>query len=140
MDLANKRIAAIDYGTKRIGLAYTDELHISINPKDTIDNNEKKWDKLERFFQSERIAAVVVGIPYTADGNKTEWIETIENFIAELKEKFNLPVYTQDESSSSDRALNYMIASGVKKKKRGQKGNLDKMAAGVILGDFLSNM
>ena len=138
-ELKNKRIAGIDYGKKRIGLAYTDELHISINPKITIENNADKWANIEKFFKEERIAAIVVGMPYTKDGTITKWLEDIRSFIAELKDKYNMPVFEQDEFASSEKAVEIMIASGMKKQKRAQKGSKDKLAAGVILNNFISD-
>lgn len=137
-ELKNKRMAGIDYGMKRIGLAYTDEMHISINPKATIENNAEKWDKIASFFKEERIAAIIVGMPYTKDNTETDWIKNIKLFITDLQDRYKLPVYTQDEYGTSDKAVTYMINSGVKKKKRAEKGSKDKIAACVILAEFLA--
>lgn len=136
-DLLNMRIAGIDYGKKRIGLAFCNELQISVNTKYTIDNDDKVWDKLQKFFNEERIQAVVVGYPATIDGSKSEFHTEIESFIEKIKEKYNLPVYIQDEYKTSVYSVDLMISSGYGKKKRSKKGAKDKIAAALILQNFL---
>lgn len=136
-DLLNMRIAGIDYGKKRIGLAFCNELQISVNSKYTIDNDDKVWDKLQKFFNEERIQAVVVGYPATIDGSKSEFHTEIESFIEKIKEKYNLPVYMQDEYKTSVYSVDLMISSGYGKKKRLKKGAKDKIAAALILQNFL---
>lgn len=136
-DLINKRLAGIDYGKKRIGLAFCNELQISVNSKYTIDNDAQVWDKLLKFFNEERIQAVVVGYPATIDGSKSEFHTEIESFIEKIKEKYNLPVYIQDEYKTSVYSVDLMISSGYGKKKRSKKGAKDKIAAALILQNFL---
>ena len=139
-ELKNKRLAGIDYGKRRIGLAYSDELHISSNPYATIENNKEKFDKITAFFQKERIGGIILGMPYTKDGTETDWIKTIQKFSEELKQRYELPVHFQDEFGTSIKATEYMIASGVKKKKRSEKGSKDKIAACIILSEFMNNL
>lgn len=136
--MKNIRIGAIDFGLKRIGLAYTDELHISINPYDTIINDSKKWDNIKRFFEIQRIGALVIGMPYSNDGTELEIHKEIRKFAQELSEKFNFDVHFQDEYSSSIRASEYLVKSGAKKSKRSKKGQKDKIAACFILEDFIN--
>ncbi|MEI6089174.1 MAG: Holliday junction resolvase RuvX [bacterium] len=136
-DLINKRLAGIDYGKKRIGLAFCNELQISVNSKYTIDNDSQVWDKLLKFFSEERIQAVVVGFPATLDGSKTEFHTEIESFIEIIKEKYKLPVYIQDEYKTSVYSVDLMISSGYGKKKRSKKGAKDKIAAALILQSFI---
>jgi len=137
LEIINKRIAGIDYGKRRIGLAYCNELQISVNSKYTIDNDINLWNKLSEFLYEERIQIIVVGYPTTYDGSKTEFHEEIESFIEILKEKYNLPVYIQDEYKTSADSVDLMISSGYGKKKRSKKGAKDKIAAALILQSFL---
>ncbi len=139
-ELKNKRLAGIDYGKRRIGLAYSDELHISSNPFGTIENNKERFDKIKDFFEKERIGGIILGMPYTKDGTETEWIKSIKEFSEELKQRFALPVHFQDEFGTSLKATEFMIASGVKKKKRSEKGSKDKIAACIILSEFMNNL
>jgi putative holliday junction resolvase len=136
-DLINKRIAGIDYGKKRIGLAYCNELQISVNSKYTINNDDSIWDKLTKFFIEDRIQVVVVGYPSTIDGSQTEFHKEIESFIEIIKEKYKLPVYIQDEYKTSIYSVDLMISSGYGKKKRSKKGAKDKIAAALILQSFI---
>lgn len=137
LDLVNKRIAGIDYGKRRIGLAYCNELQISVNSKYTIDNDDNLWDKLTKFFSEDRIEVVVVGYPTTIDGSKTEFHTEIESFIEKIKDIFKLPVYMQDEYKTSIDSVDLMISSGYGKKKRSKKGAKDKIAAALILQNFI---
>ncbi len=137
LELLNKRIAGIDYGKKRIGLAYCNELQISVNSKLTIDNDSQVWEKLKKFFEEDRIQVVVVGFPNTNDATQTEFHKEIETFIEIVKEKYKLPVYVQDEFKTSVYSVDLMISSGYGKKKRSKKGAKDKIAAALILQSFI---
>lgn len=141
MDLKGKRLLGIDYGLKRIGLAICDELHITTTPIDTIENSKDiLFPELEKTILYYNIYAIVVGIPFTKDGQKTKLILEIEKFIKILKSKFDLEVFTIDESYSSSRASEIMVQIGKKKSKRKAKGSIDKVASAIILRDFLDNI
>lgn len=135
------RILGIDYGLKRTGIAISDELHITANPITTLETIHKDFfRKLGKIIEEFSILDAVVGIPITNDGNKTELIIEIEKFIDNIKSNFNLNVYTIDESYSSQRASRVMLEINKKKSKRKQKGSLDKIAAALILQEFLENL
>jgi putative Holliday junction resolvase len=139
--LKNKRILAIDYGRRRIGLAVCDIMHITVTPKLTIDTQKTgKFDAISDFINKENIDAVVVGIPYRNDDKNRDFIEEIKNFIEKLKEITGLDVYEQDEAFSSRDALDTMINIGYGKKKRREKSNKDKIAAAIILKHFLESI
>lgn len=138
--LKGKRIAALDYGTKRIGLAVTDELHITISPRDILlADAPELWDNLRKFVERERLGALVVGIPIREDGTKTAIVRRIEKFILKLRTEIAIPVIEYDESFSTQTAFQTMIAGGMKRKQRAQKGMKDKIAAAVILRDFMED-
>lgn len=138
----HRRVGAIDYGLKRAGFAVCDELHISITPKAVLDpTNEKFWQQLGEWLERERVALVVVGMPFRPDPNeKTEVILAIEEFINQLRQTCGLEVIVRDESFSTVRATETMLAVGKKKKQRAQKGNKDMIAAAIILRDFLAEL
>ncbi len=139
-ELKNKRIAAIDYGKRRIGIAVCDILHITVTPKLLIDTKfEDKFTRIAKFVQEESIDALVVGIPERDDDKNKEFIDEIKNFIEKIKEITGLNVYEQDESYSTIDAVNTMISIGYGKKKRREKGNKDKIAAAIILRNFLES-
>lgn len=139
-EIKGKRILGIDFGLARVGTAVCDELHITCNPRLVLDFREEAfWDKLLKLLADERAGAAVVGVPMTYDGTETQLMQTIREFIAELKEKSGLPVYERDESYTSSMAVETMVAIGKKKKNRGKKGETDKIAAAIILREFLNS-
>ena len=137
-EINDKRILAIDYGLKRIGLAVCDEFHITTRPITTLQNDEKKLLKLAEIIKSERIGAVVLGVPVRADSKNDVFIAEIKNFGKKISEMFNLQCFYFDEFLSSRRAMASMIENGKGRRKRGKKGETDKVAAAIILRDFLN--
>lgn len=134
-----KRLAGIDYGKKRVGIAVCDRLHISVTPLITLDpTSEKFWEKLLRIVTDEAIEGFVIGLPYRDDDKNDEFIEEIKQFIGTLKSKTNLPIEEVDEYLSTRSAVNTMISIGYTKKRRSEKGNKDKVAAAIILREYLN--
>ena len=127
------RLLGIDYGTKRIGMALTDELRIIASPHEVHPNNLEFWNYLSKAIHSHHIGGFVVGIPLH-DGEST--IEPhILGFIRKLDRLFQLPIYLQDESLSSKESRDFLINTGKRGKKL--KQNLDRYAAQLILSNFL---
>ncbi len=137
MEIEKKRIAALDYGLARIGMAVCDEFHISVNTRPVIPNNEQMWEILLDQLRRDRIDLVLVGVPFKLDGTSSPIIEAIQTFIAELRTRIQIPVVEVDESFSTSRAREIMLGSGMKHKRRSTKGTKDAVAAAVILSDFL---
>ncbi|MGL4388912.1 MAG: Holliday junction resolvase RuvX [Brevinema sp.] len=127
------RLLGIDYGTKKIGLALTDELRMIASPFDVVPNNEQFWITLEKLVRDYRIDGFVVGKPLH-DGENS-FVTTVMNFIHNLGSRFSFSIYFQDESLSSKSSRDFLISSGKKGKKL--KQDLDKYAAQAILNDFL---
>lgn len=128
----------IDYGTKRVGLAITDELQIiatrltSIHSKDLINF-------LNDFFDKNQVDTIVVGMPVRLDGSKTNSTEAVMNFIAHLKRKFSdKNVVTIDERFTSKIASQTIAKSGMNKTKRQNKGLVDEVSAVILLQDYLA--
>jgi putative Holliday junction resolvase len=137
-DLCGKRIMSIDFGLRRIGFAVCDEMHITTRPIDTYINDEQIFNKIEQIISSERISAVVIGVPVRNDDKNKKLIDSIYKFAEEIENKFSIkPIYF-DEFLSSKKAASTMVEIGMKKSKRAQKGSLDKIAAAIILRDFLN--
>lgn len=127
------RLLGIDYGTKRIGMALTDELRIISSPHEVHLNNLDFWDYLNKSIQTYNIGGFVVGIPLH-DGESTI-APHILGFIRKLERLFQLPIYLQDESLSSKESRDFLINTGKRGKKL--KQNLDRYAAQLILSNFL---
>ncbi len=137
--IQGKRIAGIDYGRKRVGMAVCDEMHIPVSPrKALIFDDDDFMRKLSDFIASENIGAIVVGVPYRSDNRNSEIIDECKELIENLRIKTGLPVFEQDEAFSSKEAMKTMINIGKKRKYRKEKGNIDSIAASIILRDFLN--
>ena len=128
---------AIDYGTKRTGIAVTDPLQIIANGLDTIDT-AGLLAYLEKYLAEEEVETVVVGEPLHADGSPTYLEPHIVGFIRKLQKVFpDLNIVRQDERFTSVMAKEALLESGLKKKKRREKGLIDKMAATILLQEYL---
>jgi putative Holliday junction resolvase len=133
------RILAIDYGTKRIGLAVTDPLQIFSSPLNTVTTRE--FDSfLEGYLKTEEVDAFVIGYPVQMNNQPSESVNYINPFIKRLKKTFpEKHIYLVDERFTSQMALRTMIDGGVKKKDRKDKSLVDKISASIILQSFLDN-
>lgn len=134
------RILAIDYGTKRVGLAVTDPLQIIASPMDTVHSKDViKY--LSDYFANEEVEAVVCGYPTSESGEATDATPHVDAFINLFRKKFpSMPLHLQDESFSSQEAMQAMIRFGSNRKQRNKKsGNIDKVSAAIILQQFLED-
>ncbi|PWJ59957.1 putative Holliday junction resolvase [Dyadobacter jejuensis] len=133
------RILAIDYGSKRTGIAVTDPLQIIATALETVRTHDL-LAYLEAYAQQEVLEAFVVGMPRRLDNTDSENAARVKAFIKSLKKKFpEIPVYEHDERFTSSMALQVMIANGSKKSDRKQKGNIDKISATIILQSFMES-
>ena len=128
---------AIDYGTKRTGIAVTDPLKIIANGLDTVATVDL-WSFLETYFQQETVECVVFGEAKQADGSPNKNHHLIVGMMRKIKKNYpTIQVNTFDERYTSMRAKEIILQSGAKKKKRRQKGLIDKISAVLILQDYM---
>lgn len=134
------RILAIDYGRRRTGLAVTDPLRITAGPLETVNTNELMgW--LIRYFSQNQVDTVVIGHPTQMNGEDSESMNYIRPFMGLYRKTFpNIPLVEYDERFTSVLAHQAMIAGGMKKKQRQDKAVVDKIAACIILEDYLSSL
>jgi len=131
------RILAIDYGSKKTGLAVTDPLRIIASPLDTVPSPEL-FEYLDRYFEDEEVAEIVIGEPFLEEGVPAQFHNRVMKFAEQLKKRYpDIPVFFQDETSSSKNAKQVLLRSGAKKGKRRDKNLVDKIAASLILEDYL---
>lgn len=134
------RIIGIDYGLKRTGLAVSDPLKIIATALDTIQS-DKVLDYLKSYCQKEEVESFVLGMPKNLNGADTDGTAIAQVFNEQLKEAFpDKKIYLVDERFTSKIAFNSMLSNGTKKKDRREKGNIDKIAATIILQDFMQTM
>ena len=133
------RILAIDFGTKRTGIAVTDPLRIIATALETVES-EKLMNFLITYFQKEPVDQLVVGMPKRLNNEDTDMTPRVRQLIEELNKRFpDKPVALIDERFTSAIALKTMIAGGMKKKDRRVKGNVDKISATLILQSYLES-
>ena len=132
------RILAIDYGSKRVGLAVTDSLRLIANGLTSIHSKDLiKF--LEDYLKKEAVDIIVVGEPKTLANNKSDSARFIEPFVAHLKKKFpDIKIERYDERFTSALAHQTMLMGGLKKKDRQDKATVDVISAIIILQDYMT--
>jgi len=131
------RIVAIDYGTKRTGLAVTDPGQMIASPMETVPTHEL-MNYLQAYFEKERVELLVVGLPRKMDHSESESMKQIRFFVEAFKKRFkDIPVEWMDERFTSRLAMDAMIRGGMKKSDRRLKGQVDRVSAALILQSFL---
>ena len=131
------KIMAVDYGKKRCGIAVTDELQIIASGLQTVETVEL-FPFLTGYFAQNRVEAIVVGLPIDLKGNLSEIEQEISGFIEKFKMEYpEIEVHRFDERFTSKMASFFISQSGKNKKKREEKGLVDKVSATLILQNFL---
>ncbi len=134
------RILAIDYGGKRTGLAVTDPLQIIATGLITIESKEL-FPYLKKYFLTEEVELIIIGLPKNWDDSDTHGTPLAEAAIKKLKKEFpQIPIKTVDERYTSKMAKDAMLQMGMKKKDRRIKGNVDIIAATIILQEYLQSI
>lgn len=134
------RILALDYGKKRTGLAVTDPLRITANPLLTLETASlSAWLTAE--LAKGEIDTVVIGHPTQLNGQDSESMQYIRPFMTWFRGQFpHIPLVEYDERFTSTLAHRAMIDGGMKKRQRQDKAVVDKLAATIILEDYLSTL
>jgi len=134
------RILALDYGTKRIGIAATDPLQIIVNSL-TVVETPRFLDFLENYLSTEDVSKIVIGQGVHMDGTEYYFEEEIKELINTLNRKFpDIETDRQDESLTSSESREIIMKSGIKKKKRRDKSLIDKISAVLILQRYLKHI
>lgn len=131
------RILAIDYGTKRVGIAVTDPGQLIATGLSTVHSKDI-FTFLENYFKKEAVECVVVGEPKRLNNEATQATQHVEGFVKQLRKKFpELKIERMDERFTSKMAFQTMIDGGLKKKDRQNKELVDEISAVIILQSFL---
>ena len=133
------RVMAIDYGSKAIGVAISDELRLTVRPLTTLRRNKQSRNQiiahLQNLIEEHEVAELVVGLPLSLDGTFGDAAERVRIFIGELKKTISIPIIEQDERLTSREAEEVMRELGFDLRKRKEKS--DEYAAAIILQDYL---
>ena len=133
------RILAIDYGTRRTGIAVSDPLQLIAGGLTTLETRElERW--VARYVAENDVETIVVGKPMQADGSPSETWRYVEPLVARLRK--NCPaqqVVLYDERFTSVLAHRAMLEGGLKRQARRDKALVDKVAATIILQSFMES-
>ena len=132
------RILALDYGTKRIGMALSDPMCIFATGIGTLIVDDNILVSLKTVIEANHVHRIVVGMPYTLRGETGASAREVLSFIERLGEIFQGPIETYDERFTSSMAEQTIIDLGVSRKKRKEKAKIDEIAAVLLLQSYLS--
>ena len=138
-----RRILGLDYGTKTVGVALSDELRITAQPLETITRKDanklrKTYARIEELVKEYDVEKIVLGLPKNMNNSLGFASERSMNFKKMIEEKYNIEVILQDERLSSVEANNIMIKNDTSRKKR--KKSVDSLAANIILQSYLDKI
>jgi len=130
-----QQVLGFDFGEQRIGVAIGQTITCSANPLTTLNavNHKPDWASIEKLIQQWRPDALIVGLPFYLDGSSSEMTKRAEKFSRQLEGRFHLPVYTLNEALSSFEAEQFLQD----KKKQHNKQEIDKIAAAIIVQNWL---
>lgn len=132
------RIMAIDYGSKRVGLAVTDPLQIIASGLTTVHSKDL-ISFIEEYLKKEKVDCIVVGEPKTLQNEASDSARFIDPFVVHLTRKFpQIKIARYDERFTSAMAHQTMLMGGLKKKDRANKETVDMVSATILLQDYMA--
>lgn len=131
------RILALDHGTKRIGVALSDELRWTAQPLETFERRTPDRDiaHIQDLVRTHDVGQVLLGLPLRLNGEEGPAVQAVHEFVARLGEALPVPIVTWDERMTTKAAEELLIAADVSRKKR--KGVVDRVAAAILLQSYL---
>ena len=136
----NKKLMSLDIGTKKIGLALSDQKQLVVTPLKTINKNKLFLPNLVKIIQDFEIGGIIIGYPHNQNlkSKSCQMIRDVSKNISNFffKNNFDLPIFFWDESYTSLEAED--LTKEFFKNTEIQKKKLDKYAAKIILDDFLN--
>ncbi|MHB8520138.1 MAG: Holliday junction resolvase RuvX [Limisphaerales bacterium] len=133
------RVLAIDHGTKRMGIAISDELRIIAQPLEVIPAEpfSKFLERLKEILRGKQVEQILVGLPRNMDGSYGPAALKVQEFVAVLKDAVTTPIKTWDERLTSSQANRFLIQANVRRDQRKEK--VDKTAAAILLQSYLDS-
>jgi putative Holliday junction resolvase len=131
------RILALDFGTKRIGVALSDELLLTAQGMDSIRSSDRAGDlkAVKDIVEANGVTEIIVGLPLNMDGTKSAKTRETELFIDALSREVGVPVKAWDERLTSMQAERTLLEADVSRRKR--RSVSDRLAAQLILQNYL---
>jgi len=138
--LNEKRIMAIDYGEKRIGVALSDPLLTFAYPYLTLNNDASLTKNLKQIIKEKKIVKIILGQPSSSKKNSVRLLEKINSLGDRLKSDFNLEVIFWNEDYTSVIAQQRILETVPGKMKRRNKSLIDQNSAAIILEEYLNSL
>ena len=134
------RILSLDHGTKRIGVAISDELKMIAQPLEFIPTEPFAafLERLKEILREKEVELILVGMPRNMDGSYGPAALKVQEFAAVLSEAIAVPLKTWDERMTSAQANRFLIAANVRRSKRKEK--VDQTAAAILLQSYLDSL
>jgi putative holliday junction resolvase len=134
------RILCIDHGTKRMGIAISDELKVIAQPLEFIlaEPFANFLTRLKEIIREKEVDLVLVGMPRNMDGSYGPAALKVQEFVAVLKDAIVTPIKTWDERLTSAQANRFLIEADVRRSQRKEK--VDKTAAAILLQSYLDSI
>jgi putative Holliday junction resolvase len=134
------RILAIDHGTKRMGIALSDELKLLAQPIEFIPAEpfSQFLTRLKELLHDKEVELILVGMPRNMNGSYGPAALKVQDFVATLKNAVAIPIKLWDERLTSAQANRFLIEGNVRREKRKEK--VDKMAAAILLQSYLDSL
>ena len=137
--MSGSRILALDYGTKRIGVALSDELGWTAQPLETFERRTLDRDvaHIASLVNTHEVGQVVLGFPLQLNGREGPAVQAMREFAVRLEQSLSVPLVLWDERMTTKAAEELLIAADVSRKKR--KGAVDRVAAAILLQSYLAS-
>lgn len=133
------RILAIDYGTKRIGLAVTDPGKRIATGLSAVSTHEI-FSYLEKYLEENEVECFLIGDPRQMNNLPSQSARAVNDFVKRLKKRFtNIPLIRMDERFTSKMAMQSLVNSGLKKSDRQKKELIDIVSATILLQSYLES-
>jgi putative Holliday junction resolvase len=131
------RVLAIDHGSKRVGLALSDETGTIAQPLQFLsaEPGATLLDRLKQIVDERKVEEIIVGLPRNMNGTYGLAAEKVREFVASLKQVLTVPIRTWDERLTTVQANRFLIDSGMRREKR--KERVDQTAAAILLQSYL---
>ncbi len=133
------RILGLDHGTRRVGVAVSDEMHMIAQPLEYIapEPFAEFLERLKEIIREKEIGLIVIGMPRNMDGSYGPAALKVQEFAAALKDAVTVPLKLWDERLTTSQAQKFLIQGGVRRNQRKEK--VDKTAAAILLQSYLDS-
>lgn len=134
------RILALDHGTRRVGVAVSDEMSLIAQPLEYIapEPFADFLARLKEILREKEVSLILVGMPRNMDGSYGPAALKVQAFVAALKDAVTVPIKTWDERLTTAQAQRFLIQGNVRRDQRKEK--VDKTAAAILLQSYLDGL